>query len=175
MAKERLIMKKIREILRLGLSFGLSYRQIARSCKVSRTAVSEYVKKAEAAGVLSWSEIEGMSEEELKKKLKLSKELVNVKAIKPIPEYAKIQEELRNKHVTLILLWQEYKEQYSDGYEYVQYCNLYRAWKGKQHYCMRQEHRGGEKLFVDYCDGLEIVDRVTGEIKKTKKKKIVKN
>lgn len=167
MAKERLTMKKIREILRLGLSFGLSNRQIARSCKVSRPAVSEYVKKAREAGVSSWSEIEGLSEEELKKKLNMSKELVSAAASKPVPDYAKIQEELRNKDVTLMLLWQEYLQEHPDGLQYVQFTNLYKEYKQKLDLVMRQEHKGGEKTFVDYCDGLEVIHSETGEVKKT--------
>jgi transposase len=61
-------------------------------------------------------------------------------------------------------LWVEYKEQHPDGYQYTQFCEHYWRWRKKLDYCMRQEHRGGEKLFIDYSDGLSIVDRVTGEL-----------
>jgi transposase len=49
----------------------------------------------------------------------------------------------------LDLLWREYKEQYPDGYQYSQFCWLYRCWQKKLDYSMRQDHGGGEKLFVD--------------------------
>ncbi len=58
----------------------------------------------------------------------------------------------------------EYKERHPDGYQYSQFCEYYRRWRGKLDYCMRQEHRAGEKSFVDYCDGLSIVDAATGEL-----------
>jgi len=61
-------------------------------------------------------------------------------------------------------LWIEYKEIYPDGYQYTQFCELYWRWRKKLDYCMRQEHRGGEKLFIDYSDGLSIVDGATGEL-----------
>ena len=50
-----------------------------------------------------------------------------------------------------MLLWQEYKEQHPDGYQYSQFCHLYRQWAAKIDPVMRQEHRAGEKMFVDYA------------------------
>jgi transposase len=73
----------------------------------------------------------------------------------------------RKVNLTLELLWHEYRERLPGGYGYAQFCKLYALWRGKQDYCMRQIHKGGEKLFVDYCDGLSIVDPATGELIKT--------
>jgi hypothetical protein len=50
-----------------------------------------------------------------------------------------------------MLLWQEYKEHDPRGYQYSQFCHLYRHWANKIDPIMRQEHRAGEKLFVDYA------------------------
>ncbi len=50
-----------------------------------------------------------------------------------------------------MLLWQEYKEQNPHGYQYSQFCNLYRQWAAKIDPVMRQQHRAGEKMFVDYA------------------------
>jgi transposase len=68
--------------------------------------------------------------------------------------------------VTLELLWQEYREQYPDnGYGYSRFCDLYRRWRGQLDVVMRQEHRAGEKLFVDFAGvTAPIVDPKTGEI-----------
>jgi len=60
-------------------------------------------------------------------------------------------------------LWQEYKEQHPEGYQYSQFCGLYRRYRAKLDYCMRQDHRGGEKLFVDYGEGLSLIDAQTHE------------
>ena len=83
------------------------------------------------------------------------------------PDWACIHRELRRKHVTLSILWDEYIEQHSDGYRYSRFCELYRAWEGKLSVTMRQAHAGGDKLFVDYAgDGVPVVvDRLTGEIR----------
>ena len=71
-----------------------------------------------------------------------------------------------HKNLTLMLLWQEYKEGSPSGYQYSQFCELYRQWRKKLDLSMRQEHRAGEKLFVDYCgQTVPIVDASTGEIR----------
>jgi transposase len=68
--------------------------------------------------------------------------------------------------VTLTLLWHEYKVAFPDGYQYSWFCDQYRAWSAKLDVVMRQEHRAGEKLFVDYAgQTVEVVDRRTGEIR----------
>jgi len=83
-----------------------------------------------------------------------------------IPDWAVVHQEMRRKHVTLQLLWEEYKRDHpEEGYEYSQFCHLYREFRGKLDVVMRQQHVAGEKVFVDYSgDGIDIVDRGTGEI-----------
>src|ERR1051326_2609431 len=75
-----------------------------------------------------------------------------------------VHDELRaNKHVTLQLIWQEYKQSNPDGYGYSRFCDLYHEWAGKLDVVLRQEHRAGEKLFVDYAGAtVPIVDVKTG-------------
>jgi transposase len=72
-------------------------------------------------------------------------------AERSVPIWADVHQELHRKNVTMSLLWEEYKEQNPNGYQYSWYCDLYRAWAGKLHLWMRQEHKAGEKTFVDYC------------------------
>ena len=88
-------------------------------------------------------------------------------AARPLPDCEYIYNQLRsykNVNLTLIQLWLEYKEKHPDGYQYTQFCEHYHRWRGKLDFCMRQEHRAGEKLFIDYSDGLSIVDTATGEL-----------
>jgi len=83
---------------------------------------------------------------------------------RPVPLWVEIHRELKRKGVTLFLLWQEYKELYPEGYQYSRFCYLYRDWQGKLDIVMRQEHRAGEKLFVDYAgQTMPVIDRTTGE------------
>ena len=83
---------------------------------------------------------------------------------RPLPDYAQVHRELRRPSVTLQLLHLEYLEQHPDGYRYTQFCEFYRRWRKRQQRTMRQVHRAGEKLFVDYSGKKpHIVDPETGE------------
>ena len=86
-------------------------------------------------------------------------------ASRPMPDWEYVHRELRKKGVTKILLWQEYRETCPDGYQLTQFYELYNRWRGKLDLVMRQEHRAGEKLFVDYAgQTVPIIVRRTGEI-----------
>jgi len=68
--------------------------------------------------------------------------------------------------VTLTLLWHEYKAAHPEGFQYSWFCDQYRAWSARLDVVMRQAHRAGEKLFVDYAgQTVEVVDRHSGEIR----------
>ena len=77
-----------------------------------------------------------------------------------IPDFHEVHKELQSrKNVTLNLLWQEYKEQHPDGYQYSWFCHNYRDWAARLDVVMRHEHRAGEKLFVDYAgQTVDVVD-----------------
>src|SRR5215471_11058309 len=83
------------------------------------------------------------------------------------PDWAVTNRELKKKHVTLAILWEEYIAQNPGGYRYSRFCDLYRSWEGRLSVTMRQSHAGGEKLFVDYAGDTVpvIVDRLSGEIR----------
>ena len=68
--------------------------------------------------------------------------------------------------MTLALVWEEYKAVHPQGLRYSRFCARYRAWTAKLDVVMRQEHRAGEKLFVDYAGHtVPVVDRNTGELR----------
>src|SRR6266508_6504419 len=163
MAKARLSMRKIKEVLRLKFDLALSGHQIAHSCQISRSTVADYLCRFEKAG-LGWPLPEDLSEEDLDKKLFPPGACVPLG--KPLPDFEFIYRELKAHkkfNLTQDLLWREYKEQYPEGYQYTQFSVLYRRWQKKLDYSMRQDHRGGEKLFVDYGEGLSLIDPQSGE------------
>ena len=149
MPAERLPMRKIREILRLRWGCGLSARQIARSLKIARSSVAEYLRRARAAG-LSWPLPGGLDETAIEQLLFPPLSLIPASQ-RPLPDWVQVHEELRRKGVTLFLLWQEYKARWPEGFQYSRFCALYRLWAKKLDLLMRQKHRAGEKMFVDYC------------------------
>ena len=160
MPAERLSMRKIREFLRLK-SLGISGRQIARSLDIAPSTVIEYLRRAEKAGV-SWPIREDWDDTALEKALFGDSKALP--ATRPLPDWAWVHTELRRKHVTLMLLWHEYKSEQPDRLQYSQFCERYRQWAKPLKVWMRQDHRAGEKLFVDYSgDGIRWTDPKTGE------------
>ena len=168
MPNRRLSVRKTKEILRLKYDCGISDREISRSCQVSRSTVADYLRRA-CAAKLTWSEISVLTETELQNRLFPTEHIPNT-VKRPPPDYEYIYNQLRTYrkfNLTLNQLWLEYKDHHPDGYQYTQFCEHYQRWRSKLDYCMRQEHRGGEKLFIDYAAGLSIVDALTGELSLT--------
>ncbi len=158
-------MRKIKEVLRLH-SLGLAQRQIARSCSLGQSTVSEYLKAAETAR-LQWPEVADWDEGRLAAAL-LPRPTARAKpGRQPEPDFASIHTELQqHKHLTLALVWEEYRAQNPDGYRYSRFCELYQRWRRKQEVALRQEHRAGEKLFVDYAGPtIPVQNPTTGEIR----------
>lgn len=147
MPRKKLPMRKVTEVLRLDAQ-GLSRRQIAVSTGISRSAVREYLIRAAAAGV-SWPLPEGMDGEALEGRL--FPPIVAV-AERPVPEWRAVHRELKSRrhHVTLRLLWLEWKADNPDGWCYSQFCQHYRDWLGAQDVVMRLSYAGGERMFVDF-------------------------
>ena len=148
MPAERLTMRKIREVFRLKFDCELSNRKIAKSFHIARSTVAEYLFRFQQAA-LSWPLPQDLDDVQLEQLL-YPPPPAPFASVRPLPDCNYIHCELRKKGVTLSLLWQEYKEQNPHGYQYSQFCHLYRQWAAKIDPVMRQEHRAGEKMFVDY-------------------------
>lgn len=156
-------MRKIREILRLVWVCNQSRRDTAKTCGVGKTTVDDTINRATAAG-LSWPiSLDDEALEKLLYPLPLHPSRRKLKQ----PDWQALHDELaKHKNLTLMLLWQEYKEMEPDGYQYSQFCERYRSWRKKLDRSMRQEHRAGEKFFVDYSgQTLPIVNSSTGEVR----------
>jgi len=165
MPTERLAMRKIKEILRLKYGLGLSVRQIARGCSMSHGGVYNYLQRAQVAR-LSWPLPEDLDDAAIEARLFPSE--ANTPAVGPtLPNFQQIHQELRShRHLTLSLLWQEYKQDHEDGYQYSRFCQLYRGWQKKLDVVMRQEHRAGDKTYVDHAGPtVSVVDPESGEIR----------
>jgi transposase len=162
MAAERLSMRKLREVLRLA-ALGHSKRAIGRSLQISHNTAAFYLRRAEQMGV-AWPACESMEDSDLERLL--LPPAPEAGARRPLPEWPVIHRELRRKGVTLQLLWLEYKAVHPGGLQYTQFVTRYRAWEDSIDPVLRQEHRAGEKVFVDYAGHtLPVVDPSTGEIR----------
>jgi transposase len=162
MATERLLMRHIREILRLKWSLKRSHRETARSLGISPGAVASVMSRASAIG-LTWEAVEEVPDDALEQRLYGPK--VTGRPVRPLPDPAWIHTELRRAGVTLELLHLEYLAAHPDGYRYSAFCGHYRRWLAQQRTSMRQVHTAGEKTFVDYAGQRpSLVDPATGEI-----------
>ncbi len=158
-------MRKIKEVLRLHYEKGLSAREIARSLDIGRGTIANYLGRAQRAG-LSWPLPPEIDEATLEHRFFPSVDHPsNSEERRQMPSLEYLHQELKKKGVTLQLLWHEYKENSPEGYQYSQFCRIYRQWAEKLDPCLRQEYRAGERLFVDYAgQKMEIIDAETGEI-----------
>ncbi len=161
MPRPHISMRKIRDALRLKQE-GLSLRDVAASLQMPFTTVGDHLRRAKAAG-LGWPLPEGLDDDALEALLFATAALPA--AARPLPDWEKVHIELRRPHVTLMLLWLEYKEALPDGYAYSQFCERYKRWRRGVDVVMRQEHKAGEKLFVDFPGRrIPIYDERTGEV-----------
>lgn len=159
-------MRHVREILRLSLDCGLSTRVVGERVGVGPTTVRDTLRRFRRSG-LTWPVQPEMTDSDLESRL------YGVPGVKPgrrklpEPDWAVVARELKRKHVTLQILWEEYIAAHPDGYRYSRWCELFRNWEGRLPLVMRQSHAGGEKLFVDYAGDTVpvVVDRRTGEIR----------
>lgn len=122
-------MRKVREVLRLRLEHGCSQRQIQASTGLSKGSVSDYLKRARAAG-LPWEIVQTLSEAELELRLFKTtgtKEPTGRVAI----DFEWVHREMRKKGVTLQLLCTEYEqavvssESHRLPCQYSRFCDLY--------------------------------------------------
>lgn len=154
-------MRKINEVLRLKYDARLSHEKIARAVGLSKGAVAKYLSLAAAQGI-GWPT--GLGEAALEAGLFPSAPAPSERVL---PDFPAMHTELKRKGVTLQLLWSEYVAAVGDGaYRYSQYCQRYRAWRGRQRRSMRQVHVAGEKTFFDYAgQTVPVIDPATGEIR----------
>src|SRR2546429_3795365 len=165
MPAERTTMRQVREVLRLTTA-GVALNEIARRVGVAPSTVRLTLKRLARAG-LSWQWPAEMTDTALETALFAAAGTKQGHRRHVEPDWAEIHRELKRKHVTLTMLWDEYIERCPEGYRYSRFCELYRSWASRLSVTMRQAHIGGDKLFVDYAGDTVpvIVDRLTGQVR----------
>ena len=138
-------MLKTKEILRLKFETGLSVREIGKACNCGKTTVSELLKRAQDTGITWPTEL---TDKQLMSALYPPTESRSAPA-EPDMEYT--FREMKKKHVTLMLLWEEYKDKHPDGVMYTQFCDRYRKFKKQNNLSMHKEHKAGEEIEVDWA------------------------
>jgi transposase len=162
MPAKRSAMRKVREVLRLKFEARLSHERIAAATGLSKGAVSNYVQRTIQKS-LGWPLPENLDDAALERLL--FPQVVLREQYAP-PDYAYVHQELKRKGVTLQLLWEEYHAANGEhAWRYSQFCLHYQRFRGNLARSMRQVHRAGEKLFIDYSGKtVPVINAVTGEI-----------
>ncbi len=142
-------MRKIKDVLRLKLDAQLSHERIAASLGISKGVVAKYVSAAAAAG-LDWAQVQLLDEAALQHRLVGAPQRASGFVA---PDYGRTHQELRRKGMTLMLLWEEHGTQHPGQtiHSYSQFCENYRRYAKTLKRSMRQIHRAGEKLFIDFA------------------------
>jgi transposase len=164
MPTERIAMRRVREMLRLNRDAGLGVRDVARRTGVAPSTLREMLGRFERSG-LGWPLPLDLSDADLETRLYGRNGTKQGHRRRPEPDWSALNRELKRKHVTLQILWDEYIDANPEGYRYSRFCDLYRGWEARLPVTMRQTHLGGDKLFVDYAGDTVpvIVDRRSGE------------
>lgn len=164
MPRREVSMRNAREVLRLRLGSGLSLRQVASSCGVSISTISEYEKRFRQSGIV-WPLPEELDDVALERVLRSGQPSGPTRQM---PDIGYIVQELKRPHVTMQLLWVEYREVFPDGYGYTQFCHWIKEQRPMLDVTLRQEHKAGEKVFTDYAGAtIPFIDPKTGEIVQT--------
>lgn len=160
---EKISMLKIKEVFRLKYETKLSARKISRALNLSHTVVNQYIKRFEESR-LDYKALMQLSDKEIVTKIF---KLESKPSKYPVPDWSKVHKELANKIVTLELLHEEYVKESPNGhYGYTWFCNNYKAYAKKLSPSMRQIHKAGEKVFIDFSGvRVPIADPISGEIK----------
>ncbi len=154
-------MRKIREVLRLHHEMGAKQREIASACNIAPSSVHEYLRRAERAGI-GWPVSEDCSDVRLEELLFARHEQP---ALRRTPDWKAVQRELAKKNMTLTVVWEDYKKENPDGFERSQFCHLFREWEGATEIRMSQNHRPGERLWIDWAgQTAPLTDPGTGEV-----------
>jgi transposase len=156
-------MRHVRDVLRLKFECKLGNRPIAKSLGISRNTIRLILRRFGKAGVV-WPFPPDLTDAALEN---LLFPVSPPDAPKPLPDWKTVRQELqdhRRLNLTLMQLWLEYKAQKPEGYQYSAFCRHYNDWLARRDVVMRQSHKAGDKLFVDYADGLFLVHPLTGEI-----------
>lgn len=163
MARKRVTMKKIKDIIRLKHTSDLSDRQIANALQVSRPLVKKYWDAFKQSG-LEHEQLETLADSVFLQAIEKPEIKIDGKyqsLLEYFPDYCK---ELKKTGVTLQLLWEEYRQKHPEGYKYSRFCYHYQVWRKTGELVMHMDHKAGDKMFVDYAgDRLNLIDPASGQ------------
>src|SRR6202049_266372 len=163
-AKRELTMRQLQYMWRLTHE-GVSAREIGRTLGVARSTIQDNLRRAQASGI-AWPVPAELTDDILEQRLFARGGTKAGLRRRSEPDWGALARELKRPGVSLMVLWEEYRESEPDGYGYSRFCDLYREFERRLSPVMRQHHVAGDKVFVDYSGKkIAIVDPSTGEVR----------
>jgi len=151
MARKRIGMKALRQVIELHHKTGFSNRQIAVASGVSRPVVADYIAAYDRSG-LSWDEFAALSDSEAVLRLTPPKGDIDTRMAGAVAFFPYMLTELPGVGVTREGLWGEYKLKHPDGFGYSQFCLHFRSWcRAETEVTLTMEHKAGDRLYVDFA------------------------
>ena len=164
MANSTISMSKIRKILKM-YSQGRSIMSIAAQADASRNTVKRYLNTFRESG-FTFDEVNALNDKELEDFFGKSRERAPDSRMQSMLRcFPHVDKELKKTGMNRYILWEAYRKEFPDGYQYSQFCHYYNQWKARVNPTMHMDHKAGDKLYVDYAgEKLSYTDRETGEI-----------
>jgi transposase len=164
MANTTISMSKIRQILRM-YSQGRSKQSIAVQAGVSRNTAKKYFAAFDASGC-TFDEINALNDKELEDFFGGSQERPPDKRTLSLQRcFPHVDKELKRTGMNRRILWEAYRKEFPDGFQYTQFCFYYNQWKARVNPTMHLDHKAGDKVYVDFAgEKLSITDKETGEV-----------
>ena len=157
-------MKDIRSILRLTHESGLSVREVSERLGLSKSTVSTYLLRAREAGLDGWPMPEGCGDDAALER-RLFRQMGRPPRDTTEPDWQLISREMKRKSVTLLLLWQEYREAHPDGFGYTWFCDKFGVHEKRANPAYRHRHSAGAEMQTDYAgQTIPLIDPDTGEV-----------
>ena len=153
MPRQRLTMRRIKQLLTMRFGAGASARSIAQELGIAPSTVREYLSRAAAAGIV-WPLAADVTDESLMARLFVNAGVRAGARHHAEPDWAALVRELKRPGVNLLVLWEEYRAVHPEGYAYSRFCQLFREFERRLSPLMRQQHAAGHKAFVDYSGKL---------------------
>lgn len=163
MAGKRILMSQLKQLLQFILQ-GHSIKGIARDTGLSKNTVKSFLRLIHQRGInlaeaLSWDD------PYLEQMLRSPGQIEKQRQEDFLSRLSYLQKELEHPHMTRQLLWEEYKRDYADGYQYSQFCHYLQLYDRSRKATLVMNHPPGEKLFIDFAgDKLSYTERSTGEV-----------
>jgi len=141
-------MNKMKEVIRLILTTNMSNRMIAKVLKMSPNTSNRY-RKLLSKKKMKWEDVENFDDTQIEN---LVRSKIYRISNRVMPDWVYIHQEMQHRHVTLYLLWEDYRiANLENAYSYSQFTRYYRLYLNKLDITMRQTHRAGETVFVDFA------------------------